>query len=1235
MQALVSTLRPLFVLSLCLTIGALGRYAHALAADGMRTTQGLQCTIAADDSLVHDCFAMTTDPLGRPVVSGPGYVRTLIDDQGDGIYDRGVLWTTVNQGAQGLWRESDVLYYVADQGLWKSVDRNNDLKADGRPELVFKLPTGGEHDAHAIRRGPDGFWYLTAGNFSNPQMMPLLNDKDSPILRPKAGTLWRISPDFKTRSVWSHGLRNIYDFDFLPNGELVSYDSDEEREMTLPTYRPTRVQVLSPGSDAGWVSTAWIESDVHLTMPLNLASLGRGSPTGVCVYQHDQLGERFKDAVIVLDWTFGRVIAVFPKLSVKESNDSTKSQVPANGLCPWEVILEPSGTEGFAPTDVCVTPEGDLLVCTGGRGTRGTIYRISGNSESKVAADKKSTTPSRLVAESTKRQTDEKQSTESAAVPLGRNNTPAEPRIAARSNTMTTSGLSDVKFAFKGQNLDSNSLPANRASTLASILSAPCPWESWSTNEWLKQINEQSLADVAAVLAGELTVAQTASKNAAGTLRVRAAQVLVFTQTPLPAAMLIKVASEDSELARSAAWYALGRGQILASATELKQIVELQKQTRATPTASLVNDWNAVIEYADMRSQWEAIGLRKWACIGNDREWQSERTNQQSKRSLQQIESWAYARQSQSTTSATNQIDVDLANAIYGWVSSSNRGAARLDAAAFDRLANSIRSGRFKTDASEILTALCFAQSSLVDPRQIFENDRNPESSTILDGYRSKLSASFSPALRTGWSSYCLNMADLAMDNGWTAVEMEAVRTVAFFRPDSSAVLDRLLERIDETSHPTADINVLCVIAASDFKRSDEQSKLIAVAYHQVGEKVKSRSLPTDNRWSVRQQQLLEALTVGDSRFLSNLIAVLATQSTTNIDWVQWLPLTEQRQAATAITQRLMSVKSEQWTVDQLKNAGRFAIAPALAAELRKFAIDNLDSPLKTKSEIASAETSVNNQQLAAAIVELLSKTPTTADYDVFLQSSAMPDRLLRVQGWNGLRKLPIDNAALEIQAIALLSAANNQSPLDGFDLNQAAARLKNIAVRLQIASVPTARDAWPAWQSFFSNHISLDSVRAQWADLNLPPADWIDLVATAQKLSGDPNRGGSLFQRGQCGNCHNSAQAIGPSLTGVTRRFSYEDLFRAIYEPDRDISDRFRATKVLTSDGKVIVGMVTFDGNDALTLKLADGSTVQIATDEIEERVESSKSLMPEKLLQGLTAEQLSDLYAHLKDLQ
>ena len=57
---------------------------------GLTVPEGFTVTRYADDSLAHDIFSMTIDSLGRVVVSGPGYVKILVDSDNDGTADRAI-----------------------------------------------------------------------------------------------------------------------------------------------------------------------------------------------------------------------------------------------------------------------------------------------------------------------------------------------------------------------------------------------------------------------------------------------------------------------------------------------------------------------------------------------------------------------------------------------------------------------------------------------------------------------------------------------------------------------------------------------------------------------------------------------------------------------------------------------------------------------------------------------------------------------------------------------------------------------------------------------------------------------------------------------------------------------------------------------------------------------------------------------------------------------------------------
>ena len=90
----------------------------------------------------------------------------------------------------------------------------------------------------------------------------------------------------------------------------------------------------------------------------------------------------------------------------------------------------------------------------------------------------------------------------------------------------------------------------------------------------------------------------------------------------------------------------------------------------------------------------------------------------------------------------------------------------------------------------------------------------------------------------------------------------------------------------------------------------------------------------------------------------------------------------------------------------------------------------------------------------------------------------------------------------------------------------------------------------------------------------------------------GNVASGKQLFTARQCANCHNGAKALGPSLEGISKRFSGEDILRATVDPNHSIPDRYRAQQVVTTDGKVMLGMTIYESVDGLTLLTAEAES-------------------------------------------
>ncbi|MEM9588495.1 MAG: PVC-type heme-binding CxxCH protein, partial [Planctomycetota bacterium] len=127
---------------------------------------------------------------------------------------------------------------------------------------------------------------------------------------------------------------------------------------------------------------------------------------------------------------------------------------------------------------------------------------------------------------------------------------------------------------------------------------------------------------------------------------------------------------------------------------------------------------------------------------------------------------------------------------------------------------------------------------------------------------------------------------------------------------------------------------------------------------------------------------------------------------------------------------------------------------------------------------------------------------------------------------------------------------------------------------------------------------------------------------------------GQSHFKR-LCANCHeetSTSNRIGPKLEGTgTKGISY--IVENILDPNAVIGKDFQARKVLTTDGLVITGVVLKENDSVLTVRTAN-STLTIPQDDIEEVIVSSKSFMPEGLLDTLGDRERIELLKYLMSL-
>ena len=154
------------------------------------------------------------------------------------------------------------------------------------------------------------------------------------------------------------------------------------------------------------------------------------------------------------------------------------------------------------------------------------------------------------------------------------------------------------------------------------------------------------------------------------------------------------------------------------------------------------------------------------------------------------------------------------------------------------------------------------------------------------------------------------------------------------------------------------------------------------------------------------------------------------------------------------------------------------------------------------------------------------------------------------------------------------------------------------------------------------------------------------DAIVPAEILSleGNADRGRTFFfaaTAAQCLNCHKvqgKGGDLGPDLSQVGKKYKPAELLESLLKPSLKIDPKFATYQVITIDGKVFSGLLLNKEDDPVTLRvLQQGkpTTIRIPKDDIDQLSMQRKSLMPDRMLRDLTAQQAADLVAFLSSLR
>jgi putative heme-binding domain-containing protein len=274
------------------------------------------------------------------------------------------------QECRGLAFIGSDLYVNANnsKGLYRLTDSNSDGEFEGAT-LIREFPGSVGHGRNDLAVHKGQLYSIHGDSVDVPTTE--IDDLTSPAREARQGAktsegqLLSFDPQANRWTLIAGGLRNPFGVAVHPvDGTFFTYDADAEHDMGAPWYRPTRIVQMHPGADFGWrgVTGKWPPYyPDHADNALPVLDIGKGSPTAVKFGYGSNFPTPWREALYVLDWAYGRVLAV--QLGPRGAGYMGGAEVFLRGR-PLNV------------TDLGFGPDGAMYLVTGGRKTQSTLYRV-------------------------------------------------------------------------------------------------------------------------------------------------------------------------------------------------------------------------------------------------------------------------------------------------------------------------------------------------------------------------------------------------------------------------------------------------------------------------------------------------------------------------------------------------------------------------------------------------------------------------------------------------------------------------------------------------------------------------------------------------------------------------------------------------------------------------------------------------------------------------------------------
>ncbi|HEU4937194.1 MAG TPA: PVC-type heme-binding CxxCH protein [Vicinamibacterales bacterium] len=286
----------------------------------------------------------SNDKVEKQLEDRPHRIVRLEDVDGDGRYDKSVVFADKMMFPEGTMWFDGSLYVSAPPSIWKLTDTDGDGVADTREEWwQGKTLTGCANDLHGPYLGPDGWIYWTKGAFAEqtlerPGRTPLVT-RASHILRRKPG-------DPAIDVVMTGGMDNPVDVAFTNSGERILTSTFVEQPQL--GKRDGIIHAIYGGLYGKVHGVIDGHTRTGDLMPI-LSQLGPAVPAGLTRYGSRAFGDDYRDNFFAAMFNMRKVTR-----HVLQPSGATFTIRDSDFLT--------SEDRDFHPTDVLEDGDGSLLV---------------------------------------------------------------------------------------------------------------------------------------------------------------------------------------------------------------------------------------------------------------------------------------------------------------------------------------------------------------------------------------------------------------------------------------------------------------------------------------------------------------------------------------------------------------------------------------------------------------------------------------------------------------------------------------------------------------------------------------------------------------------------------------------------------------------------------------------------------------------------------------------------------